>query len=646
MTDDIRLASIIIPCHNDSERLPIALAGIANQKTRLRIECLVIDDASDQNIRSICDQYGAQYFRGEWHNASAARNFGLRQAQGQIIYFFDADNALEPDYVEQLAQPILTNEADVVYSARGLIGETQQLRFDYFNCRTVRLEDLKMGAQIDTASAIRRSCLSDDPWDASLNRGQDWDFHLRLMQTGARYHYLPQKLWRYWITPSDSPKQTGRDRHYLTSHAAVRRHNNLAQAGMAPITIGLHFPADRAEIDRQLQAALNERRRFESANLHLIFDHPTEELFRSHLLPWVIEHEIDFAGILVTFDLPEPTEPCQRLMRSLELHLQHTTTSQLLLIGFEDCPHSWMRDHTPVPVANLRRLHWFSPIGQTQIANPDLVLPDLNAPQTVIVVHDVVEPKDLDGLFDQTDDYRDTTRFVIFAHDQASHQRLWQSNLPTGCWLPAWSANRARILNQILTEEIDMVILTAAAVWPRPWLIPITWSELASNTALTGQTTWPDYQIDQLQYICAAKKFTTELSSQSGVRLLNPWPSALNPRRISGPLFEPRLSDDWASLMIDASFRLKRKSIDVLPGRELWAHYPRSINTYQAVDELKIVECLSLNAPWRYVLAWCQRGQWPGPAAHRGRLNHYRVWLADVWRRWREPEKRHLWRPL
>jgi len=639
-----RLVSVIIPCHNDADRLPIALASVFAQKTSLAIECLVIEDAAPKSLKPICDQYGARYFRGDWHNANDARNFGLTQARGEIICFFDADNYMNVDFINELAQPILNGEADVVYSHRTLIGEGGYYRFDYFNHFWVRHEDLKMGAQIDTPCLIRRSILRPNPWWPDLNRGQDWDFHLSLLEQGARYHLIDKHLWRYWLTPASSDKYIDRDRHYLTSHTAVRRRHRLAVTGTAPITIALFLESNRQEIIDRLKRALALLELHKIANLHIVFSNPTDQLYSEVIMPWLHKHRLRFSGALVTLDVDEGRTADHRLVRALELHLEHTTTKQIIIIGQEDCPVDWLRQPRAVNTQQLRSVHLLSSpqVRYRQLTAVSNESADEYAPRTIIVVSDLQSATELEAIIEQTRSYERETRLVLFARDQEGHRRLRAASLPGGSWLPAWTENRARIMNQLLNEDAEMMIVTTANCWPTPWLIPVTYGQIRVTAVLSGEMAWRNARIETLRYDpTLAVVEHGDLEKPRHLPLLNPYLFALNLRKIPQPLFEPRLDQNWPTLLLDASFRLARLGIPIKHSPLFGGTIPRLTTDLPQPDAFLMGRCFGLNTPWRQAARWCWYGS--GRQERRARLNG---WIQDCLDRRRIPDKRRLWRPL
>lgn len=86
--------SIIIPCYNGSEFILDTLQTILIQSEK-EIEVIVVDDGSTDNSASVIkslDDTRVKYVFQNNQGVSAARNNGLKLAQGNYIVFFDADD--------------------------------------------------------------------------------------------------------------------------------------------------------------------------------------------------------------------------------------------------------------------------------------------------------------------------------------------------------------------------------------------------------------------------------------------------------------------------------------------------------------------------------------------------------------------------
>jgi GT2 family glycosyltransferase len=93
------LVSVIIPCYNRALTIELCLRSVAAQ-TYPAIEVIVADDGSTDDSAAIAELAGATVLRlPENRGPSAARNLGAGRARGEILFFLDADVALEPDSV-------------------------------------------------------------------------------------------------------------------------------------------------------------------------------------------------------------------------------------------------------------------------------------------------------------------------------------------------------------------------------------------------------------------------------------------------------------------------------------------------------------------------------------------------------------------
>jgi GT2 family glycosyltransferase len=87
------MISFIVPAHNEEAWVGRCVCAIRNGAESLGEphEILVVDDASTDATASIARQQGAQVVRVEHRQIAAVRNFGARQAHGDILFFVDAD---------------------------------------------------------------------------------------------------------------------------------------------------------------------------------------------------------------------------------------------------------------------------------------------------------------------------------------------------------------------------------------------------------------------------------------------------------------------------------------------------------------------------------------------------------------------------
>ncbi len=91
--------SIIVPVYNNSKELSECLSALITSSTPYS-EIIVVDDASTDDTPSVAARMGVRVLRLPKNSGPAAvRNYGGRHAQGDILFFVDADVIVAPDAV-------------------------------------------------------------------------------------------------------------------------------------------------------------------------------------------------------------------------------------------------------------------------------------------------------------------------------------------------------------------------------------------------------------------------------------------------------------------------------------------------------------------------------------------------------------------
>ena len=126
--------SVILPVYNVEQYLRNCLDSVVNQTFR-DIEIICVDDGSTDGSGAILDEYAAKDNRiVVIHQANAgvaaARNTGLKSAQGEYLAFLDSDDAYNPQLCELAYNRACQSGADIVkflYARTDGVKETDDL---------------------------------------------------------------------------------------------------------------------------------------------------------------------------------------------------------------------------------------------------------------------------------------------------------------------------------------------------------------------------------------------------------------------------------------------------------------------------------------------------------------------------------------
>jgi glycosyltransferase involved in cell wall biosynthesis len=95
------MISFIVPAYNEEHELSNTLAAIRDAACGATQPCeiIVVDDASTDATPEIASRAGAKVVRIDRRQIAAARNAGGRAAQGEYLFFIDADTRINRAHV-------------------------------------------------------------------------------------------------------------------------------------------------------------------------------------------------------------------------------------------------------------------------------------------------------------------------------------------------------------------------------------------------------------------------------------------------------------------------------------------------------------------------------------------------------------------
>lgn len=190
--------SIIIPVYNKIRYLATILQQVKEQSFT-DFECLIIDDGSSDGSGAVCDAFAAEDKRFKvFHipngGVSHARNVGLDAAQGEYITFIDADDGIQPNYLENLIYCAEESKADLVISGFNKVSADGSVICTVTPRHTgvwsfpmilphFSLEQRQTGIfGYCFAKVFLRKKLGNIRFDESLKLAEDFDFYLNLYE--------------------------------------------------------------------------------------------------------------------------------------------------------------------------------------------------------------------------------------------------------------------------------------------------------------------------------------------------------------------------------------------------------------------------------------------------------------------------------
>ncbi|MBI3160023.1 MAG: glycosyltransferase family 2 protein [Chloroflexi bacterium] len=114
---------INIPCLNEEQTLPLVLRELPQALSGVdEIEIQVVDDGSTDRTAGVAREFGCRVIQHKRHlglgRAFNTAVWGALEAGADIMVNTDADNQYPGRYIEELIQPILHGDADIVIGDR------------------------------------------------------------------------------------------------------------------------------------------------------------------------------------------------------------------------------------------------------------------------------------------------------------------------------------------------------------------------------------------------------------------------------------------------------------------------------------------------------------------------------------------------
>lgn len=198
------LVSVIIPCYNLGRYLPEAVSSVINQ-TFENWEVIIVDDGSQDNsfevakelVRSFPTKQIISVKNTNWGSATA-RNIGISISRGNYILPLDADDKIDPTFLEKTLNVLETNnEIYIAYTDTHEFENRNNIvpsgKFDYYH--------LPICNQLPYCSLFRREVWKRvGGYNPNMKEGyEDWDFWVGALEKGFKGKRIPEAIFFYRI---------------------------------------------------------------------------------------------------------------------------------------------------------------------------------------------------------------------------------------------------------------------------------------------------------------------------------------------------------------------------------------------------------------------------------------------------------------
>jgi len=229
--------SIIIPAHNEQNRLPNTLEQIFHflEKQPFTSEVIVVENGSSDNTYEVAQRFAAEHKRlrviQSERGKGAAVQRGMLEAQGDYRFMCDADLSMPVDEIIKFIPPAL-QDFDIAIASREAKGAVRynEPSYRHLGGRGINflIQLLILPGLNDTQCGFKcfRADVARDIFNRQTLHG--WSFDIELLYIARRHSYRIVEIPIGWYHFSDSKVRALRDalrmiQDIFRIHANARR---------------------------------------------------------------------------------------------------------------------------------------------------------------------------------------------------------------------------------------------------------------------------------------------------------------------------------------------------------------------------------------------------------------------------------------
>lgn len=184
--------SIVITNYNYAQYLPDSVESCLNQ-THKPYEVIVVDDGSTDNSVAILNKYPIKVCKEKNNGVATARNIGGSISTGDYLIFLDADDKLDPTFIEETLKE-MKGDIQIVSTDLEFFGDQQGVH-QYPDFSSEKLKEWQI---IPSCCALLDRHLLDlsggfDPFA----HYEDYEFWLKADKLGFKFKHIAKPLMKY-----------------------------------------------------------------------------------------------------------------------------------------------------------------------------------------------------------------------------------------------------------------------------------------------------------------------------------------------------------------------------------------------------------------------------------------------------------------
>ncbi|WP_275296769.1 glycosyltransferase family 2 protein [Bacillus sp. REN10] len=210
--------SIIMPVFNKESRLKYSINSVLNQ-TYQNFELIIINDGSTDHSSDVIIQYKNKdsrivYIEQENKGVSMARNLGIRQSKAEYVTFLDADDELDPAFLEKMLSKIGNSNVCCCFHHYIINGTAKKARMKFFEGDILEKYLYNICTPNTNSWLMKRNYLDENNilFSPEVNWGEDMVFFSKVLLHDKNVKCVPEYLTNYHYNSANSLSENNIDK--------------------------------------------------------------------------------------------------------------------------------------------------------------------------------------------------------------------------------------------------------------------------------------------------------------------------------------------------------------------------------------------------------------------------------------------------